>query len=304
MIIERMARELGLTPTFIELRSHRASHEYKEYRVKKRDGGTRTIHHPSRALKALQRWLLANIIEALPIHSSAFAYRKGYSIFDNAKVHRQSKYLLRMDLANFFPSIKQSDLLKYIQDRPTLFLEWTTTDIAVFCQFVCRYGVLTIGAPTSPALSNAICYEMDVQIHELCAKNGVNYSRYADDLFFSSDHPDVLFRIELGIKQIITELRLPEGLRLNANKTRHSSKRGVRRVTGIVLGSDAQVYVGRSFKRKVRALIHKFHSLTPEQRTSLAGMIAYVIGFEPRFMNSLISKYDLTLVRQATKPKS
>lgn len=304
MILERMARELGLTANFIEHRSRRASHEYKTYNIPKRDGTYRTIYHPSRALKALQRWLLANVVEYLPVHPAAFAYRKDSTTFDNAAVHRSSRYLLRMDLTNFFPSIRQTDLRKYIEQRPALFAEWNVRDITVLCNLVCRNGTLTIGSPTSPALSNAICYDMDVRINELCTKSGVNYSRYADDLFFSTERPDVLRSIETEVMDLIPKLELPEGLRVNVSKTRHSSKRGRRKVTGIVLGSDAEAHVGRAFKRTIRALLHKYSSLTEEQKVSLAGSIAYVIGFEPLFMNSLIAKYGLPLVRTAMRPRA
>lgn len=65
-----------------------ASHHYKTYAIPKRDGGTRTIEHPSKKLKALQRWLLTNVLEGLPVHPAAMAYKKGISIFDNAKAMR------------------------------------------------------------------------------------------------------------------------------------------------------------------------------------------------------------------------
>ena len=77
MMIEAMADQLGLPPTYIVNLSKGASHEYKAFDIAKRTGGVRTIHHPSRRLKALQRWLLLRVIEQLPVHQSATAYRKG-----------------------------------------------------------------------------------------------------------------------------------------------------------------------------------------------------------------------------------
>jgi RNA-directed DNA polymerase len=261
MIVERMAAELGLPTTFIESLSRTASHEYKAYPIAKRTGGYRIIHHPSQRLKALQRWLLVNVIEAWPVHSAATAYRKGQSIFDNASVHAASRYLLRMDLTNFFPSITQVDLAKYIAESPAWFSDWTPSDIDLFCRLVCRGAVLTIGAPTSPALSNSICYDMDSRLQGVSAKNKVAYTRYADDLFFSTDRPNVLRQIEEEVKKVVSELKLPANLNVNVGKTRHSSKRGARRVTGIVLGSDGRPYVGRGLKRKIRALVYSVDSL-------------------------------------------
>ena len=98
---------------------------------------------------------------------------------------------------------------------------------------------------------------------------------------------------------MIADLKLPANLKVNVGKTRHSSKRGARRVTGIVLGSDGRSHIGRAMKRKIRALIHGIDSLDPKTRASLAGMIAYATGFDPDFMNSLIAKYGLSTVHHA-----
>jgi len=299
MMIERMANGLGLSRAFIEKVARSASHEYKVYLVPKRTGGFREIHHPSRRLKALQRWLLENVLEALPVHTSATAYRKGQSILDNANVHVASRYLLRMDLKEFFPSITAGDLRSYIVEHPMFFAGWTPSDVDIFCRLVCRNSVLTIGAPSSPALSNAVCYELDVGLSALAARSGVTYTRYADDLFFSSGRPGVLRQIEKGVGNVVAALKLPSNLKINVDKTRHSSKRGARRVTGIVLGSDGRTHVGRCFKRKVRALIHAFDSLDEPARASLAGMIAYATGLDPDFMNSLVQKYGLPRVRKS-----
>lgn len=95
MIISQMAEALGLSITFVANLTKTASYEYKSYAIAKRDGGYRTICHPSRRLKALQRWLLLNVIDRLPVHNAAYAYRHGRSVFDNARVHASSRYLLR-----------------------------------------------------------------------------------------------------------------------------------------------------------------------------------------------------------------
>jgi len=204
-----------------------------------------------------------------------------------------------MDLQNFFPSITAVDIRQYIKQHPAFFPAWTKSDINVFCALVCRNSKLTIGAPTSPALSNAICYELDVNLHALCENNRVVYTRYADDLFFSTVQRDVLFLIEKKVAEIVAKLKVPANLKVNSHKTRHSSKRGARRVTGIVLGSDGTPHVGRGLKRKIRALIHRFDSLDKSNQASLAGLIAYAIGFEPDFLNRLIDKYDLPTVKRA-----
>jgi RNA-directed DNA polymerase len=299
MMIELPAADLGVSTQFVESLARAASHHYKTYSIPKRTGGFREIHHPSKRLKAVQRWLLANVIEALPVHAAAAAYRRGRSILDNAEVHVKSRYLLRMDLESFFPSISQLDISNYISSHPHLFLGWTSLDVELFGRLVCRNSALTIGAPTSPALSNALCYDLDVNITSLCARSDVMYTRYADDLFFSARRPNVLREIERDVQTVIADIGIPANLKINKAKTRHSSKRGTRRVTGIVLGSDGKPHVGRTYKRRIRTLIHTLDTLDTPSRASLSGMIAHATGLDPQFMNSLISKFGLVLVRRA-----
>jgi RNA-directed DNA polymerase len=304
MIIEKMAADLGLQVPFIDAIARGASHAYKTYSIPKRGGGARTIEHPSKQLKALQRWFLQYVIPGLPVHSAATAYQKNHSILDNAAVHAGSKYLLRMDFQSFFPSITEVDVRAYIEDRSSLFSAWSSFDINVFCMIVLRRSRLTIGAPTSPALSNIICFDMDSAFSDLCARHGVTYTRYADDLFFSTTQPNVLRPLQLEVERIISELKLPARLVINAAKTRHSSKRRARRVTGIVLGSDQKAYIGRPLKRKIRALIFKMDSLDSRSRASLAGLVAYAVGFDADFMNSLIMKYGHAIIRKARNPNA
>jgi RNA-directed DNA polymerase len=298
-MIKEMAQDLGVTTRFIVTFAKGASHEYKTYYIPKKNGLPRTIDHPSRPLKAMQRWLLTYVLVGLPMHPAAMAYRKKKSIFDNASLHAGSNYLLRMDCKDFFPSITEADLRLLVANRPTTFSTWRPDEIDLFCKLVCKNGRLTIGAPTSPALSNAVCYDMDMHLSEISKKLGVTYTRYADDLFFSTMEPNVLSALETTVATAIAGLTLPSGLTINSAKTRHSSKRGTRRVTGITLGSDGKPYLGRQLKRKIRAMIHSVDTLDPTKRSSLAGLIAYAGGFDPDFVNSLITKYGHSIVAKA-----
>jgi len=298
-VIREMAHDLGLTTHFIATFANGASHAYRRYYIPKKNGSLRTIDQPSKQLKAMQRWLLGYALDGLPVHPAAMAYRKNRSIFDNASLHAASRYLLRMDCRDFFPSITEEDLKLLIASRPTTFSAWQPFEIELFCKLVCRNGRLTIGAPTSPALSNAVCYDMDLQLYEISKKLDVTYSRYADDLFFSAKLPNVLATLEPVVSTTVANLAFPKGLTINADKTRRSSKRRARRVTGITLGSDGKPYVGRLLKRKIRALIHRVDTLSPSERASLGGLIAYAGGFDPDFVNSLITKYGHALVAKA-----
>ena len=225
-----MAESLGLPYDYIKKVALKSSHAYKRYEIPKRAGGNRTIWHPSMELKALQRWLLSNVIEGWPTHKAAMAYCKGKSIWDNAVLHQTSKYLLRLDLSDFFPSISAEDIHKYLE---SLSSEWPRDDQHLFCQLVCREDRLTIGAPSSPALSNVLCFDLDTRLDSLAHTNAVTYTRYADDLFFSASKPNVLSTFPPEVKKILERLEMPANLRLNSRKTRHSSKKGRRLVNRV-----------------------------------------------------------------------
>jgi len=300
MLLERMVAELHLPTEYILKTARSASHHYKSYEIPKKAGGHRTIHHPSRELKGLQRWLLRHVIDGLPVDEHAYAYRTGRTIADNARCHVNSKYLVRMDFADFFPSITAQDIKYCITRNPGYFPGWTSLDVEIFCQLVCRRERLTIGAPTSPSLSNVLCRELDVRLARLADDHDSVYTRYADDLFFSSKGPNVLGDLETLVRTEIESLKCPAALRINAGKTRHFSKRGRRCVTGIVLGSDGKIYVGRRLKRMIRSLVYKIEELNNDRRARLAGYIGYCQAIDPDFVNSLVIKFGrekLGLVR-------
>jgi RNA-directed DNA polymerase len=303
-MIGQMAKDLGVTTRFVAAFAQGASYAYKTYAIPKKGGGFRRIDHPSKQLKAMQRWLLSYLLNSLPIHPAAAAYRKEKSIFDNASLHAGSRYLLRMDFKDFFHSITDDDLRMLIANRPGTFSGWTPYETDLFCKLVCKGGRLTIGAPTSPILSNAVCYDMDTQLSEISNKLEVIYSRYADDLFFSTKLPNVLPALQSTVVSAVAHLALPRNLEINPAKTRHSSKGRTRRVTGITLGSDGKPYIGRGLKRKIRAMIHQVDTLDAEGRGSLAGLIAYAGGFDPDFVNSLITKYGHSTVSKVRIPPS
>lgn len=207
-----------------------------------------------------------------------------------------------MDLVDFFPSLSDQDIRRLFGSNKDIFPEWSEEDTELFCQLVCRRGSLTIGAPSSPALSNALCWKMDVELASLAFKHRVSYSRYADDLFFSTSTKDILADIEKEVGKLLSRLEYPLNLNVNQEKTRHSSKRNRRRVTGITLGSDGSLSLGRALKRHIRTLVFRLESLTGEERKNLAGLLAYCKNVEPDFINRLIQKYKPEKVRQARSP--
>lgn len=303
MILERMASQLAFAPSFLIRLANSASHRYKEYTIPKRTGGERTIHHPARELKLLQYWLLKNVLIGLPVHPLATAYRKGSSIRLNAAKHVANNYLLRVDFEDFFHSLKGSDVVSVLQTnrRRLADVELTDPDISLIRQIVCRKDCLTIGAPTSPLLSNAIMFEFDVACSAIAEAEEVTYTRYADDLYFSTNQPNVLQGILDSLRESVNAGGVPT-LRINNRKTVFSSRKRRRLAAGLVLTSDRKISIGRSKKRMLKSLVEKLKhdKLKPEQVAHLRGWIAYMRSVEPAFVLSLQEKYSLDFNADAT----
>ena len=156
MLLERIAKITGLSATHIAKLARTASHRYRTYQIPKRKGGFRTIDHPSKHLKFLQRWLVRNIFLSIPVHPSVYSYKEGISVREHARLHVNSKYTLRIDFRNFFPSIKSIDVRRLLGKNKDGFpIQLTDRDITIISSLSCKNDRLTIGAPSSPAISNA-----------------------------------------------------------------------------------------------------------------------------------------------------
>jgi RNA-directed DNA polymerase len=300
-LIGHIASELLLTPEFVGAVSRSASRRYKNYEIDKRDGGKRLIHHPSRELKALQRWMLHTVISSWPIHEAATAYRPHGSIKENISPHLMNRYLLKLDFQDFFPSITAGDLRTFLSTGISDRLGWTDADIKVFLSLVCRHERLTIGAPTSPAISNAVCFELDTRVAQWAAEHDISYTRYADDISLSCNKPNVLKDGAVAVEEILKKLVVPKGLTLNLKKTRNLSKKNRRVVTGLVITDEGTASIGRETKRRIRALIHKFETLSHPERQSLAGLLSHAFDVEPDLLNRLTIKYGQKLVQRARR---
>jgi RNA-directed DNA polymerase len=299
---EKIASDLNLTRKYVHLVVRTASHRYKTYEIAKKTGGFRTIHHPARELKLFQRWLMANLLSRLPVHKSAYAYKRGGSIYRNARRHAKSNFLLKVDFRDFFPSILGDDIARLLKTHAALLRNWIVlpSDIETVRRLVCRDDQLSIGAPSSPSLSNLVMFEFDEKWTNYCSQRGVMYSRYADDLYFSTSQPNVLESIFAALKVDLAG-RKP-AFTINAQKTVFTSRKRKRLVTGLVLTSDRAISLGRQKKRFIKSLVFKYtrHELQPDQITSLKGLLSFVRSVEPSFTDALRRKFGLTILGDLT----
>lgn len=297
MLADKITSDLRLIPGYIWRVARSATHRYKTYDIpKKRDPTSRrTINHPARELKLLQRWILKNVVALMPVHRAAVAYKKNANIAKNARLHRNNNYLLKVDFRDFFPSLKGGDVIQILRtNSPGLSgVASGPRDFELVRQIVCKDDRLTIGAPSSPALSNAIMFSFDTFWSERCRGLGVTYSRYADDLYFSTNHRDVLAPLLEDLREKLKDQKHPT-LVINEQKTVFTSRKRRKIVTGLVLTPDGKLSLGRQKIRHLRSLIFRSiqSQLSKEETNYLCGMIAYARSVEPELINRLREKFQ------------
>jgi hypothetical protein len=279
-----------------------APSRYKVYAIPKRNGDARIVSQPAREVKVLQRIIVTEILEKLPIHPSAKAYRKGVSITDNARSHAGDGPILKFDFKNFFPSIVAQDWRAYCE-RMSVFDDFEDVQISALLLFrrteAARSLRLAIGAPSSPCLSNILLYEFDNAICAAMQSEQVRYTRYADDLTFSARRTGFLNHVEEKIRRVIRAIKSPS-LELNEEKTVMATRKYKRVVTGLVLTNDGSVSVGHERKRAVRAGLHHamLNRLSATQLAALSGSLAFIQSVEPGFVSRMEARYGSNLMER------
>jgi RNA-directed DNA polymerase len=272
-----------------------APERYKVYTIPKRNGGRREIAHPASELKALQRALVEAVLDQRPVHPAAMAYVKGKSIRTNATAHVTNGPILKFDFSNFFPSITHRDWRIYCREHK---LFESPLDIQYSSRILFRRPRggrvlrLSIGAPSSPQLSNVLMYNFDRILSERVAQDFVTYTRYADDLTFSAERTGFLNSVEKALSATMREVLYPK-LTLNTSKTVLATTKFHRQVTGLVLTLDGRISLGRERKRLIRAMLHHFllGRLTDAQILKLAGTLAFAKDMEPDFYTRMVLHY-------------
>ncbi|PSV31330.1 RNA-directed DNA polymerase [Photobacterium sp. GB-27] len=256
--LQLLSNYLGVSTSSLFKDSLTAPRKYKEFTIPKKKGGRRKISQPSEEVKVIQHAISELILNDLLISDYAYAYMKGRSIYDNAFIHKDSSYLLKLDFKNFFHSIRPEHLKYYIKNKID---GVSDIEINIMNNFLFWFDhddnklKLCMGAPTSPLISNIVMYEFDEKIAGICKDFDVKYSRYADDITLSSDNRDDIDAVEIKVNNLIKETNIPL-LELNKKKRVFVSKHMSKRVTGIIITHDKNLSVGRYKRKKIKALLH------------------------------------------------
>jgi hypothetical protein len=305
-LIRDLVEHFGLSTTDIMRVIKTAPARYKVYSIPKRTGGVRIIAQPSRELKDIQRFLLHQKLSVFPVHPAAAAYVKEQGIGHNAARHRHGNVILKLDFRNFFPSILTRDWANLCRRHPVEGIE--IADLTLYSKILFWGGIprsitpqfLSIGAPTSPFLSNILMYEIDEKLSAEAERSGVVYTRYADDITVSGPDDDTVLAFERFVRQTIRSTRNPR-LVFNDDK-RGLYRKGQRRmVTGLVITPTEQVSIGRARKREIASLLHRssLRQLDEERRGYLKGMLGFCIATEPNFITRMRRKYGNAVVDAA-----
>lgn len=246
---------------------------YKEVKKPKKSGKVRILACPSRQMKAIQGWILINILEKLSINDTATAFRKGKNILNNVENHNNNRFCICMDMENFFGTIPANWVYSIFHA-----LGYNKHISCIFTSLCTYRGFLPQGGVTSPILSNLVCSRLDRRIIGYTGARNISYSRYADDITLSSNNPDRLFKALPFIRYIIKN----EGFKLNEQKFKVLRPGNRREITGLVISDFNEIGIGSRKKRELRAKIHRLekHPLTDEERIQLsyhlAGWMSYL----------------------------
>ncbi|WP_082576235.1 reverse transcriptase domain-containing protein [Lysobacter sp. Root604] len=271
---EELASWLGLTDRKLcyLLYVLPSTKKYITFQVAKRNGGSRTIDAPHPALKTIQRKLLSVLRELAPATGVAKGYVSGVSVIDHARLHRRQRYVVLVDLENFFPTITFPRVRGALLGRPFSFPPKVATCIAQLC---CKDGALPQGAPTSPVISNLICRSLDHKLLALAKANRCRVSRYADDICFSTSLSEVpsIIATRFGDNYVagpsLIESVCSSGFSINPKKFKVRSQQTQQLVTGLVVNRG--VSMPRRWRKQLRVLLHLIDKRGAVRATEIAG---------------------------------
>ena len=309
-----IAHSIGVSPSRLQWLAYHAistaSDHYVRFTIPKRKGGARSISSPKQSMRKAQTWIRERILEPLPVHPAATAFRPGRSIVSNAEVHLGSHVILKADLRNFFPSIRFPRVRGYFTSLG--YNPGVSTVLALLCTDAPRARVeldgqvsyvtigersLPQGACTSPDLANLIAAHLDRRLAALAASCSWRYTRYADDLVLSSTSTDSSAH---SLLRTVDRIIVDEGFSLNAKKTRIMRRPNRQVVTGLMVGGES-VRLSRHDMRKIRAFLHRCEQrgledvsrdIGKDARAVARGYFSYVHMIDPGAASRLRERHS------------
>jgi RNA-directed DNA polymerase len=251
-------------------------------------GKKRKLVIPNEESMFLFKEMLSKISMLFETHPSCFSYQKGRSYLDMVYLHKENPFLLKMDLNNFYANISENDIKKVLLKKLSV-----KTTKRLLRYLLTPDGGLPTGSPVSPYLSNLVLHEFDEKTTKTMALTRCVYTRYSDDLFFSSQNPERLKVIPTIVKVRLAEYT--DALKINQRKTKFF--KAPYKIGAYTVNVCTDISLKKSFKRKLRVLIHKYSlgELEDAEIPSLKGSLLYCAGNDWDYFEKLSFKYKIEI---------
>ena len=301
------------------------SKPYQTFAIRKRSGGKRIISVPANDILQVQRWINRNILSKQKCHSRAFAYQQKKSIADCAAIHLSCRWLIKLDISNFFESITERHVYQVFHKigYPRLVAfemarlctridkqsktrqngtKWRSNrklDIVAISDYSYPIiGYLPQGAPTSPVLSNLVAFSLDVSLFSLATTMNVEYSRYSDDIYFSTQSLSFKKEDAIDLVRQATTIISRHDFDLNRSKTAIAGP-GHRRLVLSILVDGNKLKLSKQFRRNLEwhyrnclsdpathATQKRFNSVLG-LKNYLNGLISFAQDIDPEYVSRL-----------------
>jgi S1-C subfamily serine protease len=255
---------LKMTPAELNKIWWYRSRMYSQFNIAKGSGKVRTITAPDTRLKIIQRKLAPLLDQLYRVRNPVHGFVAARSVKTNAAAHDGRRVVVNLDLKDFFPTITEKRVIGLLQ---AIGVQKRVSEIVA--RLCCNMGQLPQGAPTSPVLSNMICYRLDTDLLAVARASRAIYTRYADDITFSSYQPPTpLFEGVLpAVGRFSPELLAPalraaistNGFVVHPDKAHYADRNSRRIVTGVKI--NAGLNVDRRYIRRIRALLFSIEKL-------------------------------------------
>ena len=266
---------------------------YKTFEIPKKNGGVRTICAPTGDLKQIQKALYSALLSYQQLirkdknikTNISHGFEKEKDIISNGEIHRNKRVIINIDLKDFFDSFHFGRVCGFFEKNRNFALPH---DLAIIlAQLTCYNGRLPQGAPTSPIITNYICQIFDIRVLAIAKKYHLDYTRYADDLSFSTNDKRFFEQKESFKKELVREIERA-GFKINTKKTSIQYKDSRQIVTGLVV--NKKLNVDHRYYKQVRAMANTLYKTGSFDNNGVKGTINQLEG-KFSFINSL-DKYN------------
>jgi len=286
---------LGHTKADLEAITQDLTRYYITYKIRKHSGKSRRIDAPQEPLKSIQKDVMERVLYIYKAHPLAHGFVKDKSPATNAAAHVGKKYLVTMDIKDFFHSISELTVtrcLDWLLKQQTRFT-YDATDTELLAKIMCYNGGLPQGSPTSPVMSNLVCLALDKKLEDFAQSQKAVVTRYADDIALSSDDPTIVKNYKTVLSMI-----LHYGLKPNKRKTKIRKYFQRQQVTGVVVNEKLGVSKEkwRNMRAKLHNLIRDGKTISLSEYQQIRGFLEWIRSLNPTRGNQLIQQLSLIKV--------